>query len=60
MSIIKQKKVLILFIIIYLFIYYLFIIYYILIDSIFSTGKNHYPQVFSKKCEYVIKEKNDS
>ena len=29
----------------------------ILIDSIFRTGKNHYPQVFLEGCKYVVKEK---
>ena len=29
----------------------------ILIDSVFRTGKNYYPQVFFKKCKYLIKEK---
>ena len=29
----------------------------IVIDSVFTTGKNYYPQVFSEECEYVIKEK---
>ena len=29
----------------------------ILIDSVFRTGKNYYPQVFLKKCKYVVKEK---
>ena len=28
-----------------------------LIDSVFRTGKNYYPQVFSEKCKYVVKEK---
>ena len=30
----------------------------ILIDFVFRTGKNYYPQVFLEKCKYVIKEKN--
>ena len=29
----------------------------ILIDSVFRTGKNYYPQVFLKECKYVVKEK---
>ena len=29
----------------------------ILIDSIFRTGKNYYPQVFLEECKYVVKEK---
>ena len=29
----------------------------ILIDSVFETGKNYYPQVFLKECKYVVKEK---
>ena len=29
----------------------------ILIDSVFRTGKNCYPQVFLEECKYVIKEK---
>ena len=32
----------------------------ILIDSVFRTGKNYYPQVFLEECEYVVKEKKDS
>ena len=28
-----------------------------LIDSVFRTGKNYYPQVFFKECKYLIKEK---
>ena len=32
----------------------------ILIDSVFRTGKNYYPQVFLEECKYVIKEKKDS
>ena len=31
-----------------------------LIDSVFSTGNNYYPQVFLEECEYVVKEKNMS
>ena len=29
----------------------------ILINSVFSTGKNYHPQVFAQECKYVIKEK---
>ena len=29
----------------------------ILIDSVFATGKNYYPQVFLEQCKYVVKEK---
>ena len=29
----------------------------ILIDSIFRTDKNYYPQVFLEECKYVVKEK---
>ena len=29
----------------------------ILIDSVFRTGKNYYPQVFIEECKYVVKEK---
>ena len=29
----------------------------ILIDSVFRTGKNYYPQVFVEECKYVAKEK---
>ena len=29
----------------------------ILINSVFTTGKNYYPQVFLEKCKYVVKEK---
>ena len=32
----------------------------ILIDSIFRTGKNYYPQVFLEECKYVIKERKIS
>ena len=28
----------------------------ILIDSVFRTGKNYYPQVFVEECKYVVKE----
>ena len=30
----------------------------ILLDSIFKTGKNYYPQVLLGECKHVIKEKN--
>ena len=29
----------------------------ILIDSVFRSGKNYYPQVFSEECKYIFKEK---
>ena len=29
----------------------------ILLDSVFISGKNHYPQVFLEECKIVIKEK---
>ena len=29
----------------------------ILLDSVFRTGKNYYPQVFLEECEHVAKEK---
>ena len=29
----------------------------ILVDSVFRTGKNYYPQVFLEECKYVVKEK---
>ena len=29
----------------------------ILIDSVFRTRKNYYPQLFSEECKYVVKEK---
>ena len=32
----------------------------ILIDSVFRTSKNYYPQVFSEECIYVIEEKKDA
>ena len=32
----------------------------ILIDSVFRTGKNYYPQVFLEECKYVVKEKKMS
>ena len=28
-----------------------------LINSVFKTGKNYYPQVFLKECKYVVEEK---
>ena len=28
-----------------------------LINSVFRTGKNYYPQVFLEECKYVVKEK---
>ena len=28
-----------------------------MIDSVFRTGKNYYPQVFVEECKYVAKEK---
>ena len=28
----------------------------ILIDSVFRTDKNYYPQVFLEECKYVVKE----
>ena len=28
----------------------------ILIDSIFRTGKNYYPEVFSEELKYIVKE----
>ena len=28
-----------------------------LIDSVFRTSKNYYPQVFLEECKYIIKEK---
>ena len=27
----------------------------ILIDSVFETGKNYYPQVFLEECKYFVK-----
>ena len=27
-----------------------------MIDSVYRTGKNYYPQVFLEKCKYVVKE----
>ena len=32
----------------------------ILIDSVFRTGENYYPQVFLEECKYVAKEKKIS
>ena len=32
----------------------------ILIDSVFRTIKNHYPQVLLEKCKYVVKGKSMS
>ena len=29
----------------------------ILIDSVYKTGKNYYPQLFLEECKYVVKEK---
>ena len=29
----------------------------ILIDSVYRTAKNYYPQVFLEECKYVVKEK---
>ena len=29
----------------------------ILIDTVFKTGKNYYPEVFLGECKYVVKEK---
>ena len=29
----------------------------ILIDSVFRTGKNYYPQVFLEECKFFVKEK---
>ena len=31
----------------------------ILINSVFRTGKNYYPQVFLEECKYVVKEENN-
>ena len=31
-----------------------------MIDNVFITAKNYYPQVFLEKCKYVIKEKKIS
>ena len=30
-----------------------------LIDSVFRTGNNYYPQVFLEECKYVVKGKKD-
>ena len=27
-----------------------------MIDSVFRTGKNYYPQVFLEECKYIVKE----
>ena len=32
----------------------------ILIDPVFSAGKNYYPQIFLQECKYIIKEKKIS
>ena len=32
----------------------------ILIDSVFRTGENYYPQVFLEECKYAVKEKKIS
>ena len=32
----------------------------LLIDSVFRTGSNYYPQVFLVECKYVVKEKKMS
>ena len=29
----------------------------ILVDSVFKTGKNYYPQVFLQKIKYIVKQK---
>ena len=31
----------------------------ILIDSVFTTGKNYYPQVYLEECKYAITEKSN-
>ena len=31
-----------------------------MIDSVFRTGKNCYPQVFLNECKYIVKEKKIS
>ena len=31
-----------------------------MIDSVFRTGNNYYPQVFLEECKYVVKEKKMS
>ena len=28
-----------------------------MIDSVFTTGKNYYPQVFLEECKHVVKER---
>ena len=30
-----------------------------MIDSVFRTGKNYYPQVFLGECKYIAKEKKN-
>ena len=32
----------------------------ILVDSVFRTGNNYYPQVFLEECKYIVKEKKMS
>ena len=32
----------------------------VLIDSIFRTRKNYYPQVLLEECKYIVKEENMS
>ena len=32
----------------------------ILIDSVFRTGKNYYPQVFLEECKHVVKRKKNA
>ena len=32
----------------------------ILIDSVFRTEDNYYPQVFLEECKYVLKRKEDA
>ena len=32
----------------------------ILIASVFKMDKNYYPEVFSEKCKYIVKEKKKS
>ena len=31
-----------------------------MIDSVFRTGNNYYPQVFLEECKYVVKDKKVS
>ena len=31
-----------------------------MIDSVFQSGKNYYPQVFLEECKYVVKQKKMS